>query len=89
MSGSRQGRILLIRLRDAVDPETEERFTVKRYTSEKTDNEDGWRHVRITLEPSNPAFEPIVMTGDEEGDVDVIAELLEVLGCAAPESGTT
>ena len=41
---------------------------------------DSWRHEKITLEPVNPDFEPIVLTGAEEGELQVIAELVEVLG---------
>ena len=81
-AGTRQGRVVLVQLRDEVDPETGQRFTVKRYRSEKTTDENGWRHVEITLMPDNPAFEPITLTGDDEERVAVIAELLEVLGTA-------
>ena len=62
--------------------ETGERFTVKRYRSRKTQDENGWRHVEITLEPLNRDFEPIVMVADDEPEVGVVAELLEVLGPA-------
>ena len=82
VTGTRQGRVVLVQLRDEVDPETGQRFTVKRYRSEKTTDENGWRHVEITLMPDNPAFEPITLTGDDEERVAVIAELLEVLGTA-------
>ena len=79
VTGSRQGRIVLVRLRDEVDPETGERFTVKRYRSAKKEDERGWRHVEVTLEPFNAGFEPIVLTPDDEGTVDVVAEVVEVL----------
>ena len=81
VSGSRQGRTVLVQLRDSPDPETGERYTVKRYESEKVTAEDGtWRHVKITLKPNNPAFVPIELTCDDEGSVQVIAEMLEVVG---------
>ena len=41
---------------------------------------DTWRHEQITLKPFNPDFEPIVLTGEVEGELQVIAELVEVLG---------
>ena len=41
---------------------------------------DSWRHEKITLEPFNPDFEPIVVTGVDEDVLQVIAELVEVLG---------
>ena len=80
VTGTRQGRTVLVQLRDAVDPDTGERFTVKRYRSEKSADADGWRHVRIVLEPSNPAFTPVELKTDDEGSVAVVAELVEVIG---------
>jgi SOS-response transcriptional repressor LexA len=79
VEGSRQGKIVLVRLRDAVDPETGERFTVKRYDSEKMGTDDSWRHARITLKPLNPEFEAIELASEQEEEVTVIAELIEVL----------
>ncbi|MEE8210917.1 MAG: S24 family peptidase, partial [Acidiferrobacterales bacterium] len=79
VTGTRQGRTVLVQLRDATDPETGERYTVKRYESEKVQDGDSWRHTSITLRPTNPAFQPIVLTGVEEGQVQVIAEFVEVL----------
>jgi ATP-dependent helicase YprA (DUF1998 family)/SOS-response transcriptional repressor LexA len=80
VEGSRQGKTVLVRLRDRHDPDTGERFTVKRYFSEKTVADDGvWRHVKITLKPNNPAFAAIELTAEAEGEVDVVAEVVEVL----------
>jgi type I restriction enzyme, R subunit len=80
--GTRQGKIVLVQLRDATDPDNGERYTVKRYTSEKVADGDSWRHARITLKPVNPDFHPIDLTGSEEGELQVVAELVEVLGGA-------
>ena len=80
VGGSRQGRTVLVRMRDAADPESGERYTVKRYASEKTGDGDSWEHTKITLEPANPDFEPIVLTGGDEGSFEVVAEVVEVLG---------
>jgi hypothetical protein len=81
VTGSRQGRTLLVELRDRHDAETGERYTVKLYSSRKETSEDGaWRHVAITLEPLNPAFEPIEFAADGDDDVGVVAEMVEVLG---------
>ena len=85
VTGSRQGRIVLVQLRDAVDPDTGQRFTVKRYRSERTADEDGWRHVRIALEPINPEFAPIDLAADDEASVTVVAELIEVIGLQVRE----
>ncbi|WP_200196541.1 S24 family peptidase [Halorhodospira abdelmalekii] len=84
--GTRRGKVVIVQLRDQVDPETGERYTVKRYESEKTVNEEGWRHSRIVLRPDNHDFEPIVLTEADEGTLQVIAELVEVLGSPRDES---
>jgi hypothetical protein len=80
IEGTRQGKTVLVQLRDAADPETGERYTVKRYESEKTQDSDVWHHTKITLKPLNIDFQPIVLTGADEGEVQVIAECVEVLG---------
>ena len=79
VEGTRQGKTVLVQLRDATDPETGQRFTVKRYESEKAAKGDSWGHERITLKPVNPDFEPIVLTSMDEGELQVIAELVQVL----------
>ncbi len=79
VEGSRQGKTVLVQLRDATDPETGQRYTVKRYRSEKVASHDSWRHETIILQPVNPDFDPIVLTGAEEEQFQVIAELIEVL----------
>ena len=61
VTGSRQGRTVLVQLHDAVDPETGARYTVKRYESDKMPDGDAWSHAVVRLKPLNPAFEPIVL----------------------------
>ena len=52
VTGTRQGKTVLVQLRETVDPGTGERYTVKRHRSEKAVvAEDSWRHERITLVP--------------------------------------
>jgi len=80
IEGTRQGKIVLVQLRDITDPDTGQRYTVKRYESEKAAKGDSWRHERVTLKPINPDFEPIVLTSHDGGQLQVIAELVEVLG---------
>jgi hypothetical protein len=82
VTGTRQGKTVLVQLRDAIDPETGERYTVKRYESEKTEEGDSWRHARIALKPNNPEYVPIEFTGTDEGQIQVVAEIVEVLGGA-------
>ena len=87
VEGTRQGKTVLVRLRDTTDPETGARYTVKRYESEKAGDEEGvgggdgdaWTHTKITLKPLNPDFDPIVLTGADEGEAAVVAELVEVV----------
>lgn len=83
VEGTRQGKTVLVQLRDAADDETGQRYTVKRYESEKAKQGDSWRHVKITLKPVNPDFRPIILTGADEGELQVIAELVEVIGRGA------
>jgi len=86
VEGSRQGKIVLVQLRDAADPETGQRYTVKRYQSEKAAASPGaWRHTTITLTPTNRGFKPIVLKDADESQVVVVAELVDVLG--APPLG--
>ncbi len=79
VEGTRQGKTVLVQLRDATDPETGARYTVKRYESEKVQDDDSWRHAKITLKPNNPEFESIVLSGNDGGEVTVVAELVEVI----------
>ena len=80
--GSREGKIVLVQYRGPEDPETGGAYTLKKYSSEKTREEGGasWRHTRITLSPENPDFKPIVLTPEAEGDIQVVAQLVAVLG---------
>lgn len=80
LAGTRQGRIVLVALRDSADPETGGRLTVKRYRSEKAvDADGGFTHLRITLEPLNPDYQPIVIESAEDGSLSVVGEFLAVL----------
>lgn len=79
VAGSRQGRTVLVQLRDITDPETSQRYTVKRYESEKVFEGDSWHHIKIILKPVNPDFEPIVIHAADDGQFQVIAEMVEVL----------
>jgi type I restriction enzyme, R subunit len=79
VTGTRQGKTLLVQLRDSTDPETGERYTVKRYQSDKAKDGDSWIHTKITLKPVNPEFSPIEFTDTQENELQVIAECIEVL----------
>ncbi len=81
VEGTRQGKTVLVELRGDPDPDTGERYTVKRYTSEKAEGDpDGeLRHTRITLSATNPDYKPIILKAQEDEDLRVIAEFLEVV----------
>ena len=38
-----------------------------------------WHHEKIILEPFNPDFDPLVFTSAGEDELQVIAELIEVM----------
>ncbi|HYU32600.1 MAG TPA: type I restriction enzyme endonuclease domain-containing protein, partial [Thermoanaerobaculia bacterium] len=81
--GTRQGKVVLVQHREIQDTDTGGHYTVKRYTSEKAQGEDGaWAHTRIVLRPDTDreGYEPIVLEPGEEGEVRVVAELLGVVG---------
>jgi len=73
--GSRNGRLVLVRNSELAD---ENRFTVKRYRSEKVAVEDSFRHTRITLESLNPEF-PSWDLDPVEGKYEIVAEFVRVL----------
>lgn len=78
--GSRQSKIVLAQHHDIADIETAGSYTVKKYKSEKKYNPDGsWEHEKITLEPLNKDYEPIVLPKCGEGEFKIIAEFVTVL----------
>jgi len=75
VAGSRQGRLVLVeRLGGGVN----DRYTIKRYRSEKRQTEQGWSHERIVLEPLNPEFEAWDLD-PEEDRFRIIGEFVRVL----------
>ena len=77
--GSREDKVVLVQLADETDPETGYRYTVKRYESQKEAAGDSWRHKAIRLKPENPSYQPILLKASDSAQVEVIAELVEVL----------
>jgi len=80
--GTRQGKVVFAEHRDIDDPELGGRYTVKVYDSEKLATADGgWRHSVVRLRPDSydPSFEAIVLEDLEEGELRIVAELVEVL----------
>ena len=78
--GSRNGLIVLVASNLVSDPETQQRFTIKRYSSEKEQRDDGtWRHKKIVLSPDNKDFKDIVLENVSGEDFKIIAEFVEEL----------
>ena len=80
-AGSHQGKIVLAKAKDELDPEAGS-YTIKKYSSEKSADEDGRNiHTRIVLLPLNQEFQPIVLEADkaEEGEFQVYGELVQVI----------
>lgn len=78
--GSRNGLVVLVESRLVSDPESYQKFTIKRYKSKKEMNADGtWRHTKIILSPDNIDFEDIVLENVSEDDFRVVAEFVCVL----------
>lgn len=76
VTGSRQGRLVLV---EQFGGGANDRYTVKRYTSEKAQREDGsWSHERIMLQPLNPEFESWTLDPEEE-KFRIVAEFVRVL----------
>jgi SOS-response transcriptional repressor LexA len=76
VTGSRQGRLVLV---EQLGGGANDRYTVKRYASEKMQREDGsWSHEKITLEPLNPEFEAWTLDPEEER-FRIVAEFVRVL----------
>ena len=78
-AGSREGRILLVQFNTLGAGENGGRFTVKKYHSDKTVTDDGWRHSSVQLLPVNPAFEPITLEPEDVSDLTIIGELVAQL----------
>jgi DUF2075 family protein len=81
--GTRQGKVILVRHRDITDADTGGHYTVKVYESKKEVLPDGtWRHSSIILWPDTreSGYEPIVLSEERGSHLEVIGELIAVLG---------
>jgi len=77
-------RVVLVRHAGVTDPQSGGQFTVKRYREEV--GADGGKSV--VLVPENAEFEPIVISAVDGGWVQVIGEVVAVLGRANVALGT-
>ncbi len=81
--GSRNGKVVLASHREIADTETGGHYTIKIYESTKETLADGtWRHSSIILKPDSylPGYEPIVLNEEQADDLQVVGELVVVLG---------
>jgi phage repressor protein C with HTH and peptisase S24 domain len=76
VTGSREGRLVLV---ESLGQGANDRYTVKRYRSEKVQSPDGtWSHDRIRLEPLNLEFEAWDLD-PEEDRYRILSEFVQVL----------
>jgi SOS-response transcriptional repressor LexA len=75
VAGSREGRLVLV---ESLETGGNDRYTVKRYQSTKTESDETWRHARIRLESLNPEYPSWDLDPDEE-KYRILAEFVRVL----------
>ena len=78
-AGTKNGRLLLVQCNTHLDPEDGGKYTVKRYSSIKQIEREGWEHESVTLEPLNPEFSPIVLNPEDAVNLRVIGEFVGVV----------
>ncbi|MBJ6727182.1 DNA/RNA helicase domain-containing protein [Geomesophilobacter sediminis] len=82
-AGSRNGKVVLASHREIADTDTGGHYTIKLYESTKDSLADGtWRHTSIILRPDSylHGYEPIVLSEEQSEDLQVMGELVAVLG---------
>ena len=75
VAGSRDGRLVLV---EDLGGMGNDRYTVKRYRSQKIQSGEEWRHARIRLESLNPGY-PSWDLDPEEEKYRILAEFVRVL----------
>jgi uncharacterized protein len=75
VTGSRDGRVLLVQHRSIADPETGGSYTVKVYRR----GGDGEGTIRLEPDSSEPGYPPITLSPADTDAVRVVAELVETL----------
>ena len=77
--GSREGEIVLTQCVDK-DNDYDCSYTIKKYHSEKKQNEDGsWQHIKVQLQSLNPDFSPIEVTPEDALRLSTIGILRAVM----------
>ena len=90
--GTREGKLVLVWHRGCTDPALGGEFSVKKYTSTKTEapDDDSWSHREIRLQPLNPdpAYSDLVFDPSAEGDLRVVGEFVCVLEAVEEDEAT-
>ena len=65
--GSRNGKTVLVESMDSIDADSGSRYTVKVYESFRAEDENGWRHEHIQLNPNShdESFQPLELNDEE------------------------
>ncbi len=75
--GSRNEKLVLVEM---LGRGSNDRYTVKRYRSEKIQDVEGnWSHARIRMEPLNPEFEAWDLDAKEAENLRIVAEFVCLL----------
>jgi len=77
--GTREGKVVVVALRNVSDPETMARYTIKRYHSEKNTEEGLPLQKRIVLSPDNPDFKDMILGNAQESDYQVVGIFVSVI----------
>lgn len=76
--GSREGEIVLTEC-NQMDIDYGGMYTIKKYHSEKVQDEDGWKHSKIELQPLNKAYDTIQWAEENAEEYRTIGMLKKVL----------
>ena len=79
--GSRNGKIVLVENRNLYDQDFNSAFTVKTYSSRKSNSEEGWQHQEILLKPHSfdTKFKDIVLDEENSEGMNIVGEFIDVL----------
>jgi hypothetical protein len=80
IGGSKIGEIVLVHLPSAHSPDATGSHLIKKYSSEKTFDEQGdFIHTKVILQSTNPDYPPIELTGEQLENFRPLARFIKVL----------
>lgn len=77
--GSREGKIVLAQHNDIHDPDFGAGYTVKKYTSTKTNEDESWQHTSIFLKPDSYSLEYENIVLEEKQELKVVGIFIGIL----------